>query len=159
MKIFKGKIVDFKSSRESRIGYLSIKCLKTRLVFNVPCQSDCIAKDLDRHFDDLISGYMYQEVYTQYNETGAIITGITPANENIAEKNREAKYMTTTTNKEKPGKTPSRPDKKAAPNTLSKEERRARSAATLAFFKERGFKEVPLKGAIIRIPEDRFFKF
>ena len=65
----------------------------------------------------------------------------------------EENNMTTTTNKEKPGKTPLEPGKKAAPNTLSQEELKARSDATLAFFKERGFKEVPLKGAIIRIPE------
>ena len=157
MKIFKGKIVDFKSYWDSRFGYLSIKCSKTRLVFNVPCQSDCITKDLNGHFGDVISGYMYQEVYTQYNETGTIITGITPANENVEVKNREVNNMTVTTSKAKPGKTPLKPDKKAAPNTLSTEELKRRRDAGLAMAKRLGFKHVPLEGAIIRIPEGTLF--
>ncbi len=156
MKIFKGKIVDFKGSRNSRIGYLSIKCSKTRLVFNVPCQSDCIAKDLDRHFGDVVSGYMYQEVYTQYNEAGDIIMGITPVNENIKEKNRETNYMTTTTSKEKPGKTPSKNDKKA-PNTRSMEHRMRMREKLLALGKERGYKEGRLDGAIIWFSEGTLF--
>jgi len=134
MKIFKGKIVDFKGSRDSEIGYLSIKCSKTRLVFNVPCQSDCIAKDLDRHFGDVISGYMYQEVYTQYNEAGDIIMGITPV-------------------KDKPGKTPLKNDKKAPNTPYGVEHRMRMRGKLLALAKELGFKEVPLKGAIIRISE------
>ena len=157
MKIFKGKIVGFKGSRDSGIGYLSIKCSRTCLVFNVPCQSDCIAKDLDRHFGDVISGYMYQEVYTRYNEEGTIITGITPVNENIKGKNREAKNMTTTTNKDKGGKTPSAPDKRVAPNTLSQKELRRRRDAMLAMGKRLGFKEKPLDGAIIWFQEGTLF--
>ena len=81
MKISKGKIVDFKNSRGSRLGHLNIKCSETHLLFNVPCKSDCIVKDLDRLFGDVISGYMYQEVYTQYDETGTVITGVRPVPE------------------------------------------------------------------------------
>jgi hypothetical protein len=84
---------------------------------------------------------MYQEVYIQYNEAGDIIMGITPVNENIKEKNREANYMTTKTSKEKPGKTPSRPDKKAAPNTPLPETWEESRAALLALADELGFKK------------------
>ena len=65
--------------------------------------------------------------------------------------------MTTTTNKEKPGKKPLKPGKKVAPNTLSKKKLKARSDAILAFGKEQCFKEVPPKGAIIWIPEGTLF--
>ena len=62
--------------------------------------------------------------------------------------------MTTTTNKDKPGKTPSVPDKKAAPNMLSQEELKRRRDNMLAMGKELGFKHHgPLKEAIIQIPE------
>lgn len=100
---------------------------------------------------------MYQEVYTEYNEAGTIITSITPVNDNIAEKNREAKYMTTTTHKEKPGSKPLKPDKKLAPNTLSQEELKKRHDAIRAFGKERGYKEGRLNGAIIWFPEGPLF--
>jgi hypothetical protein len=109
-----------------------------------------------RHFGDVVSGYMYQEVYTQYNEAGDIIMGITPVNENIKEKNRETNYMTTTTSKEKPGKTPSKNDKKA-PNTRSMEHRMRMREKLLALGKERGYKEGRLDGAIIWFSEGTLF--
>lgn len=60
--------------------------------------------------------------------------------------------MTTTTNKDKPGKTPSAPDKKDR-SMLSVEERKKSRDAAMALAKERGYKERRLEGAIIWIPE------
>ena len=61
--------------------------------------------------------------------------------------------MTTTTNKGKPGRKPLKSDSKKTPNTPSAEHRMRMRGKLLALAKEHGFKEVPLKGAIIRIPE------
>ena len=78
-------------------------------------------------------------------------------NENIKEKNREANYMTTKTSKEKSGKTPLKPDKKAALYTQSPEELKRRRDYDMAMAKRLGFKEVPLKGATVWIPEGALF--
>ena len=69
----------------------------------------------------------------------------------------EENNMTTTTNKDKPGKTPLSPDKKSVRNTVSLEERKRRRDAMLDMAKELGFKKVPLKGAIIWFPDGTLF--
>jgi hypothetical protein len=65
----------------------------------------------------------------------------------------EENNMTTTTNKDKPGKTPSAPDKKAPNMPYGLEHRIRMREKLLALARERGYKEGRLEGAIIRIPE------
>jgi hypothetical protein len=63
--------------------------------------------------------------------------------------------MTTTTNKEGPGKRPSKNDSKKVLNTPSGvEHRRRMREKLLALGKDLGFKEGRLDGAIIWIPEE-----
>jgi len=61
--------------------------------------------------------------------------------------------MTSTTNKDGPGKTPSAPDKKTPNMPYGMEHRRRIREKFLALARERGYKEGRLDGAIIWIPE------
>ena len=65
--------------------------------------------------------------------------------------------MTTSTNKDKPGKTPSEQDKRAARNTVSPEELKRNHDALRAMGKRLGFKEGRLDGAIIWFSEGTLF--
>jgi hypothetical protein len=65
----------------------------------------------------------------------------------------EENNMNTTINKGKPGKTPSAPVKAKAPNIVSQDELKRRDKDRISRMKKRGYKLVPLKGAIIQIPE------
>ena len=73
--------------------------------------------------------------------------------------------MTTTTNKDKPGKTPSsegrqdlnNPNNRKNYTPLTVEERKKVRDYRLAMAKKSGFKHVPFKGVIIQIPEGPLF--
>ena len=65
--------------------------------------------------------------------------------------------MTTSTRKDGPGSKPSKTDSKKGRSTPSPEERKKMHDALRAAGKDLGFKEVPLKGAIIWIPEGTLF--
>ena len=103
MKILKGKIVDFKSSRDSRIGYLSIKDSGTGLVFSVPCDSKSIAEDLEEYFGDVISstgkinevgGHIFQEIFWSYDQDGRLFGSFVPvdkASDDIVDHNNIGK--------------------------------------------------------------------
>jgi hypothetical protein len=87
MNIFKGKIVSFKGSQDSGIGYLNIKDSATGLVFSVPCEKTPTIRALENCFGNVISsdrrvnkvgGHTFQEIFWFYDQDGGILKGFVP---------------------------------------------------------------------------------
>jgi hypothetical protein len=90
MNIFKGKIVSFKGSQNSGIGYLNIKDSATGLVFSIPCEKTPTIRALENCFGNFISsdrkankvgGHTFQEIFWFYDQDGGILKGFVPVDQ------------------------------------------------------------------------------
>ena len=89
MEIRKGKLVQFRGSWGSGLGYLEIKDSETGVTERVPCDNGATVRALEAAFGDVITpghtangdGYRGQEVYWSYDELGLVLGGFTPVDD------------------------------------------------------------------------------
>ena len=85
----KGTIIEFRGSWSSGLGYLIIEDSRTHKVEAVPCDNAPTVRALEAAFGDTITpghtangtGYKGKEIYWDYDESGLVLGGFTPAEE------------------------------------------------------------------------------
>jgi len=86
VEIRKGKLIRFRGSWGSGLGYLEIVDSETGVPELVPCDNGATVRALEAAFGDVITdghtangdGYRGQEVYWSYDELGLVLGGFTP---------------------------------------------------------------------------------
>ena len=86
MEIRKGKLIQFRGSWGSGLGYLEIEDSETGAHELVPCDNGATVRALEAAFGNVITqghtangdGYKDREVYWSYDELGLVLEGFTP---------------------------------------------------------------------------------
>ena len=86
VEIKKGKLIQFRGSWGSGLGYLEIEDSETGEHEYVPCDNGATVRALESAFGDVITpehtangnGYKGQEVYWSYDEFGLVLAAFTP---------------------------------------------------------------------------------
>lgn len=86
-EVYKGKIVGFKGSWGSGIGYLMIEDSDLGTLLAVPCDNGATVRALECAFGNVIGdghtvkedgGYVGKEIFWGYDEFGLVMAGFTP---------------------------------------------------------------------------------
>ena len=90
MLIEKGKILEFRGSWGSGLGYLVIEDSKTGQILAVPCENASTVRALEGAFGNVIApghsvdpqgGHVGQEVYWSYDDMGLTLEAFTPVDQ------------------------------------------------------------------------------